>query len=696
VIRALAVMLALGALPLLPASGAEDEEPPETPSAEEAVSSAPPAEDTVVIEEGSGTVTEALQGKEGVRIQTLCTHCNSANIQVGGLNQELVPITRDRFPLLGGLSTSLVFSMLPADTIADAQVRKGPGSGEAPGAAAGGTIALTEAGPRELPWLDLVGETGRNAYTNATIRAAGPVSSWLALQGIYGKQSVDAFDDDEDGWNDVGNIDREFAEARIRVTPGRRHTIDVAGSWIEDDTTDARGAFDPLTYIQGLFDPNVELAPAWTREDTLVDLEEYRAGWEWTLPGSGVIDLRGERSTRKQSVLSQFTTDPTTILSDFFERFRILDECRWGGLSYVQPLGLTWSVRAGIDDDRQEVTARTIGEVGAASEIATDFVETASGYAELGWNPSPAWNLQLGLRYADFEWGAEDLNIIESSAEYLPRLTLRFAPAGGWSLKLIAGKTGRAPRPIFAEVCCGQRYQRSYFADLETGTTLGFEGIYQPSPDLRLSLYAARTDFDDHILRLVGWSQFWIQTYALANVPEARAETLEAAARWSPVRWLSLDGSIGWLSFHNKGREIVPVLVTPPSRVNPEIVNVPMDRIPYRPVRTGSLALSFSLPRRTTLSVQGNYTGRMLIQQFDEDPFAAQNILLEEMRETSSFWLVNVSAQVPIVKHLDLILAADNLADEIQTDMGDPTTDYNWGPLVGRTWRAGLRVYLDR
>ena len=40
--------------------------------------------------------------------------------------------------------------------------------------------------------------------------------------------------------------------------------------------------------------------------------------------------------------------------------------------------------------------------------------------------------------------------------------------------------------------------------------------------------------------------------------------------------------------------------------------------------------------------------------------------------------------------------AVDNALDEIQTDMGDPTTDYNWGPLVGRTWRAGVRVYLDR
>ena len=28
-------------------------------------------------------------------------------------------------------------------------------------------------------------------------------------------------------------------------------------------------------------------------------------------------------------------------------------------------------------------------------------------------------------------------------------------------------------------------------------------------------------------------------------------------------------------------------------------------------------------------------------------------------------------------------------------DLGDPTTDYNWGPLVGRSFRVGLRFHLD-
>ena len=68
--------------------------------------------------QSAATVTEALEGRDGVRIQTLCTHCNSANVQVGGLSEDLVPLSRDGFPIVGGLATTFVLGILPADTIA--------------------------------------------------------------------------------------------------------------------------------------------------------------------------------------------------------------------------------------------------------------------------------------------------------------------------------------------------------------------------------------------------------------------------------------------------------------------------------------------------------------------------------------------------------------------------------------------------
>ena len=86
----------------------------------------------------------------------------------------------------------------------------------------------------------------------------------------------------------------------------------------------------------------------------------------------------------------------------------------------------------------------------------------------------------------------------------------------------------------------------------------------------------------------------------------------------------------------------------------------------------------------------------MPIQQYNENPAAAQNVLLPEMRDSGDFWLVNLSFRAPLGKHLTLEGGVANLTNKLQTDLGDPTTDYNWGPLNGKSYRLGLKYHLDR
>jgi len=210
---------------------------------------------------------------------------------------------------------------------------------------------------------------------------------------------------------------------------------------------------------------------------------------------------------------------------------------------------------------------------------------------------------------------------------------------------------------------------------------------------LSISAYVARTEFEDHILRLVGWSQVFIQTYTLANIPRSVADRAELALRWSPNGRLRFDASAGWLSFENVGDEEVDVFVTPPSFAAPQRVPIRIGRVPYQPVRSGSLAARIELPRSTFLSLQTSYTGSMAIQQFIRLP---QNSVLDtrEMRQTPEFWLLSVTAEIPLTQAISLMTAINNLTNEIQNDLPDPTTDYNWGPLAGRSFRVGLRFHL--
>jgi len=93
-----------------------------------------------------------------------------------------------------------------------------------------------------------------------------------------------------------------------------------------------------------------------------------------------------------------------------------------------------------------------------------------------------------------------------------------------------------------------------------------------------------------------------------------------------------------------------------------------------------SISARFDLPQRTSFSIQANYTGEMLIQQYDKI-----DGLLEQMLRTPGFWVLNLGLTVPLSRRFDLYAAVNNLNDYVQDDLGDPSTDFNWGPLAGRS-----------
>jgi outer membrane receptor protein involved in Fe transport len=646
-------------------------------------------------------VSDVLQGKDGVRIQTLCTHCNSANIQLGGLSRELVPLWRDGFPIVGGLQTSLVLSMLPADSIAMAEVARGPGDASQSNAAAGGEIDLTSSSPAELPLFDVFAETGSYSLKSATTRLSGALSSSASGAIVLGATEADPIDDDNDGWTDVPAVDRRFAEAELELTPGDDHEIRLGGSFIHEDNPLGRGAFDAVRYVTGGED-------GWTREDMGFQRREMRAGWAWRTPHGGTLRLSALAADREQNVRSQLTAVSSGFIegSDrLIDRFEIDERDMWSSLSYSHPVDLRWRIEGGIEISRQDVDAVSrepltiIGGGDPVAQRARESVELASAYLTVGLNPGQAWDVEFGLRRDSANLRTELSTDLTSSqrtdSETSPRIRVRYSPARTVTLRLLAGATFRPPRPILAEVCCGQRYQTNENEVPERGRTVAFEFEFAPTPKLRVGAYIARTDFEEHVLRVVGFSQVFIQTYALANIPRSTADRAELTLRWSPSRVVTVDGSVGWLSFENTGQEYVDVHVAPPSFGGTIVVPIRIDRVPYLPVRSGAVAANWTLPKRTTLSVQAGYTGAMSIQQFTRLPSNSE-LNTEEMRQTPPFWLIHLSAGVPLNRHVSLIGTINNVGNRIQDDLGDPTTDYNWGPLAGRSWRAAVRVRLDR
>lgn len=674
-----------------------------------------PAQDTVGIAENSASVTGALQGQDGVRIQTMCTHCNSANIQVGGLSQDLVPISFGGYPLFGGLATSFVMNMLLPDSVAEAKVVKGPGEALQPGSAAGGTIQLLAASPKELPLGDLALDGGSFGRRSATIRGSGQITPWLGAVATLNREQTDVVDSDGDGWTDVAATSRKLADVRLRLSPSRKHSLDFGYSYIKEDDTNGRGAFDMIRWTKDQNEEEPTGKPFWTREDAFFSRKEFRVGWEWRLPNNSSLCLRMLRADRQQRVVSQDTTIPSNPLSLLSERYNIDERDEWLSLRFNQPLGFSARVSVGVETSKERVGADAFspGEK-VLEQVAKEEVRSHTAFAEWGMTPSTHWDVLVGARYDKLEmegqnttFGHNQKVFIENDtfSKFNPRVTVKFRPADGWTLRLVAGKTVRAPKPTFSEVCCGRKYLTNIQGGVrpETAQTFGFEGLYQPSPSFKTSLYLARTDFDDYVLQIVPYSYIYRQIYANTNIREARAETLEAAVRWSPSTNLRLDGSMGWLSFRNTGDRLVAVRYNPMSGGAIQTALVPVDRIPNRPVRTASAGASLTLPHQVVIGLQANYTGPQMIQQWlpfppdeEEKRQASDSGLLDEMRPVKGFWLANLSLTAPLTKSIEFSAGLDNVTDFIQTDLGDPSRDTNWGPLAGRTIRFGVRFRLNR
>ncbi len=662
--------------------------------------SAPPPVDTVEIAEGSANVTGALQGQDGVRIQTMCTHCNSANIQVGGLSQDLVPITYGGYPLFGGLATSFVLNMLPADSVAEARVLRGPGSASEAAQAAGGVIDLLAAQPAELPVLDVGVDAGSFNRRGFTLRGAGALTSWLSGVLTYNNESADAVDDDEDGWNDISATDRQLADARVYVTPAKGHRIELGGSWIDEQDPESRGMYDISEFVdylfeqanQGDFEPGVE--GFWTREDADFERFEYRLGYEWRMKGGRVLSARTLAAEREQHVFAQDSAGDPLV-----ERYNIEERNYWGQLRLTQPIGLSARLAAAVESTSQYVQAEErvfsgFGTVTEPGQTATDRVQTWSGWVAGDWTPSSRWELGLGARYDDDAY---------YGAVTSPRASVKFIPRPGLAFRALAGRTFRPPKSVLSEVCCGRKYLTNVEAGIkgETAWTYGLDALYQPSPELKVGFYVAQTDFDDYIFQPVARSLVYRQIYANANIAEARAQTAELSARYT-IGPLRLDGSVGWLSFHNTGdpqvlvryRDFVSDGSAPPSERL-----FPVDQIPYRPTRTGSVGVAFEFGGGATGLVQANYTGPQLIQQYAEIDsifeLTTENLVLDEMRSIGGFWTINAGVTIPY-RSFEINFGVDNLTDEIQYDLGDPTRDYNWGPLAGQTLRLNLRYRFER
>jgi outer membrane receptor protein involved in Fe transport len=340
----------------------------------------------------------------------------------------------------------------------------------------------------------------------------------------------------------------------------------------------------------------------------------------------------------------------------------------------------------------------------------------------------PRIELLVGLRYTDWQYedNEAELNALLDGARdiwqtiplpegdrLLPRAALTWKTLESLQFRFSAGTGLRSPAPAFDKVCCGRQYRGNRGLELEESSTYGIEATYQPGPRWRVGLSGFHTEFDNQVINMASQSDWSpsggsvVHVYQNVNMRKSRLRSVSLEGKFQAPLWMTTRVSYTWLDPQNRTPGGAITALVDPGGGDPfERTFFYGEGVPYTTDRRAALGFEFSLPPQAALSLNVQYTGPTLIQQFLAPTAAPTFGIEEELAEAEDFWVANVRFSKTFRSGTTLYAGIDNVLGYVQGGgcdlveaqlnpnlvgcLGDPRFDFNWGPLRGRYYYFGL------
>ena len=648
------------------------------------------AKSTAAEDEIPPNLTDALAG-EGVTVQTVCTNCNNAELSLGGLGNFFVPIICDDLPVPTGLAQIYLLSVMPATMIDKVAVERGACDASREAAAVGGGITIERSTPKPRVQVNTSADAGAFGGAGARVDVAGK-KEWFGGTFAATYATSDAIDSNDDTNPDLPSFGRRTLEAHVELTPSDRHMLRVGAADYVEHQQDGPSAFDFLSYS----DPrNTGGAIKYNRENVDLARRQYDFVYEGVTADGSKLVVAGLYAKRSQDIFENLRWfNPVNIPT-----YKIDEKDTAATFAWSRPVGAAWRLRAGASWMSRDyaVIDLLFNLFGMRSPdyTLTEQPTEKGVWASFEYAPSAAVDLTVGLRYAAFDYTDNENRSfmlpleLPHGSRVLPRLALNWKPAEDWTVRFTAGAGYRQAQATYDKVCCGNRYRNNRGVAMESSRSAGIEGIYQPGPGLKLGAAAYYTSFDDYVLKMISSSFYYRPTYQNTNIPHARFTTLELNAAWTIAPWIDLKGSISWLDAENRtAGNAVPVVIASESGIVGYTFY--FDKIPYVAKRSAALSLTVRPIRTGMVSLTGAYTGPMLIQHMQASGASVIGGTLTDFHATPAFATLSVRYDQTLPKGITLYAGVDNATDFIQTTLGKPRYNHNWGPLRGRYVYGGL------
>jgi outer membrane receptor protein involved in Fe transport len=616
-----------------------------------------------------GTVA-ALEGGSGVRVQSICTNCNQANLTVNGVTGDAhVPVTFDGVPTAGGLGTVYVLNQFPGELVGYSHVVRGPGTVQSGSGGMGGLLEFHSAprtGERKSYLRGEIGDWGTKGLKLAGAERWGPVGALAFLQGI--KQST--VDANGDGANEMGSFERLTTHGIVDIHLTDRHVLSLNALFYGENQVAGPGK--PVRR-ENRFDD----------EDVNFNWRQFGLSWEWDGGDGSSIRLDTSYSRRKQA---QFT-----ILH--FPYLTVEDVKHFARVEGKIPIGTAGMLTSAAGLRRTE--AKVFNDGAFLQRYVDDGLQQWELYTQYDRNLGAQWDFSAGLRYDDmtvfgktrtwdYEPWIEDPD--QPRGYLLPRAQVHWRPHEKVLVGLSTGRFAVGPTPVFEKTCCGAQFSRSIELVPERAWSHQAQVELHPTQDMRVTATLFQSDFTDYILRLPLTSSQGIPEYTNINVPRARVRGLDLV---HDMRFKDDMFNVGWTY----------------TRVSPE--DGEGSDLPYLSRNAASSYFRFNEVRR---GIKASFDVRWIgaVRHYQLSDENAPSLPPVGYRESDAYVSADARYEQRIGrKGWAVETGISNITDYVMSDLdrvnrnganssGDEIDDiyersFDWGPITGRYVFAGFR-----
>lgn len=620
------------------------------------------------------SLADGLSFQPGVRVENDCQNCGFTQVRINGLDGHYSQILMNSRPVFSALAGVYGLEQIPANMIDRVEVMRGGGSALFGSSAIGGTINIITRDPvvnyaeaaHSLTSVGITGKLDNNTTVNASVVNG---NNRLGLF-VYGQNRVrDGYDHDGDGFTEIAQLKTQTLGARAFMRPS-------------DDTRLTLEYHGTHEYRRGGDNLDLQAHQAMVAEQVDHNIHGGEASFDlWSRSRADHLNVFAALQNTKRNSYYGSEMDPNAYGTTH-------DLVISSGAQWTHSFSRLWfmpsELIAGVEYNHNYLHDVTL----SYDHDVVQRVNIYSGYLQNEWRDD-RWGFLIGCRI--------DKNSLISNAILSPRANIRFNPSDNFNFRLSYSTGFRSPQ-AYAEdfhvaVVGGERlvtvlapgltHEKSnsfsgsadmYHRFGNVQTNLMIEGFYT---DLRDVFALRKLDEPDDQGNAVleryngsGATVWGVNVEAKASFP-ARVD-LQAGLTWQRSRYKTPEY---WSE-------------------NPAVA--PEKRMFRTPDLYGYLMVSCNITRSFRASLNGTYSGSMLVQHME-----GSGTPVDVAETTPDFFdlgfKLNYEFKIMHSGCIDLGIGISNIFNSYQKHFDQGylrDSGYIYGPMLPRSLSASVRFHI--